>query len=112
MDKMSSAGWKWEFIRRSKDYREFYKKWIKSLHESVEGKNADDYYRKLFAEYSEEYSPTFPDNPDHKWALHMLLPDGKTTKLLPIRTTSLGVGFGVDASGENVSSPQSAERGL
>src|SRR5208283_2122985 len=103
MDNMPLEGWIWEVIRRSQEYRTFYEKWEISIWKPFAEKNSDDH--SLFDEYLEKYSPIFPQEPDNKFDLPYLLIDDKKTKLRPLLTLSLSIGFGVDAKhGESVSS--------
>jgi hypothetical protein len=98
MDNLPLAGWMWEIIRRSKDYRAFYDK----LKKSRDQKDTD--YPILFNEYLEQYLPFMPTPPDDKRFL--MVNDTRKTKLQPLITANLCIGFGVDAKhGEPVQSP-------
>ena len=103
MDNLPLAGWMWEIIRRSKDYRVFYEKWEKTLKKPFDQRKSDNH--RIMEEYLEKYSPIFPKHPDDKREWPILLNDTNKTKLHPILTTNLGIGFGVDVEhGEPISS--------
>lgn len=95
MDSLSLAGWMWEIIRRSKEYRDFYKKWSKMIRKPFDKWNDND--NSLIEEYFEKYSPIFPKQPDDKRDWPLLLKNAKKTKLSPIHVVNLGIGLGVDA---------------
>src|ERR1035437_577520 len=65
MDNMSMPSWRWEFIRRTKDYPAFYEKWHRQMQDTDE--ESKNYDPKVTEEYLSKYSPTFPNHPDNKW---------------------------------------------
>jgi hypothetical protein len=94
MDKMPLKGWMWEIIRRSKDYRAFYKKWHRQIHKPANEKSDAD--RVVWEEYLEKYDPIFPNDPDRTIEWPLVINRGSTTKLHPFVTANLAIGFGVD----------------
>jgi hypothetical protein len=95
MDNMLLEQWMWEIIRRSKDYHVFYEKWHQQINKPANERNDAD--RALWKEYVEKYDPIFPKHPDSNLEWPAILINQKRTKLRPVLTANLALGFGIDA---------------
>jgi hypothetical protein len=97
MDGMPLANWLWEMIRRSNDYKMFYEKWLKLHDKPLKKWTVTDH--EFFDEHLKWYCPFFPKDPDEEG--EPILNHG-ISRLFPILTANLAVGFEIDDSGELV----------
>lgn len=102
LDDLPIEGWIWEFIRRSKDYKDFYRKWeLCQRRISKVGRKAGK-DTALLDEYLSNYYPYAIVNPDEKnlYSYDPLLHYGKMSKVTPVKTTNMKYGLATNKIAE------------